>query len=214
MFTRKIRIAARASRQRGGIPARRHARAPDATGSVLRILSRWAFWALPCCTAVCLPPVLGPASVMAASSVHASTARSTTFCVRPPARGQITLVPQPRDAPPLVRFVVRGLPARTILGLFVDQGQDRSAYNITFGVRSDLAGSLVRTVDAFRRPEKAPRRLLLESWNGRALLINAIAYPCRACPPTWSGKTTSDERPKCVGYRSACERRRHVPTLG
>ncbi len=123
----------------------------------------WALWALPCCAAVGLTPVLGHAGAVAASSVRAGAPMGTTFCMRAPARGQIMLVPQPRDAPPLVRFVVRGLPSRTVLGLLVDQDQDRGAYNITFGVRSDQAGSLVRAVHAFRRPEKVPRRLLLAS---------------------------------------------------
>ncbi len=110
-----------------------------------------------------------------------SVAGASVFCVNRPATGRITLIPQAGGAltaSPLARFVVHGLLPRVIIAIFVDQGTDREAYNITRGVLSDATGALVRDVPTFRPPEKTPRRLLLTSFTGTTDVVDASASPC------------------------------------
>ena len=113
-----------------------------------------------------------------APAAPGSVAGAAVFCVNRPATGRIALIPQANGAPPLARFVVHGLPPRVIIAIFVDQGTDRQAYNITRGVLSDATGALVRDVPTFRPPEKTPRRLLLTSFTGTTAVVDAIASPC------------------------------------
>jgi len=115
---------------------------------------------------------------LAPPTASGSVAGASVFCVNRPATGRIALIPQANGAPPLARFVVHGLPPRVIIAIFVDQGTDREAYNITRGVLSDATGALVRDVPTFRPPEKTPRRLLLTSFTETTAVVDASAFPC------------------------------------
>ena len=113
------------------------------------------------------------------AAVRVAPAR-ISFCLRPPAIGQVRWIAG--AAPPLLHIAMRGLPASTAIGIFLDEGTARSAYEIAH-FRSSPVGAAVVSVHALIALPTRVRRLLFESWNGASLVVNAVAYPCRSRPP-------------------------------
>lgn len=99
------------------------------------------------------------------------------FCLRPPAAGQIRWTPSAGTAPPVLQIAVRGLPAATNFGIFVDEGTAHAAYDAAH-FRTGPTGAAALAVRAFRPLPAQSRRLLLESFNGTTTVVRTVAYPC------------------------------------
>lgn len=118
--------------------------------------------------------LLGAAPAML---VAGATPATVSFCLRPPAVGQIRWVPGAGMAPTVLRVAARGLPSNADLGVFVDEGTAREAYWVAH-VKTGPSGAAVVSVRASRMPTHV-RRLLLESMSGATVTVSAIAYPCQ-----------------------------------
>ncbi len=134
------------------------------------------------CRALALCLLLVSLEVVWTSAVVRVTPSTVSFCLQPPAAGRIGWTPSPSMGPPLIKIMVRGLPPATDIGVFVDEGTARLAYEGAH-FKTDPAGAAVVTVRAFVTVPANARRLLLESERRGTPAINATAYPCQGTSP-------------------------------
>ncbi len=118
-----------------------------------------------------------PFSTRAVLSVVQRPQGVTSFCLQRPAAGWIQSVAGLHGAPPLLHIAARGLPLNTGLGIFVDEGTARSAYEVAY-VHTHAVTRVTTSVRAFIGLPRRVRRLLIESLHGTTTQIIAVARPC------------------------------------
>lgn len=109
------------------------------------------------------------------------------FCLQAPASGYVRWTQSAgATTAPLLRVAVQGLPAQKVIGIFLDEGTARSAYEIAHFTTSP-AGSAAGSVPALFAPPRPAYRLLFESYRGTSYttpVVDAVAFACnRAAHP-------------------------------